>query len=109
VLAEVAGRTADGFQFGSVQLPAAVLREVLAAQLQVIEYQVRQEPRGVHVEVVCSSPLDQDALAGKVRAKLQVRVWKIQWSRSVKSSRWFESVRCRNCNRSCRCIGAKPP
>jgi phenylacetate-CoA ligase len=68
--ASVAGRSDEAFTYGSTQIHPLVLRSPLVKTAEVLEYQVRQTPRGVEVDVVVSAPVDEAALAGRLAEAL---------------------------------------
>jgi phenylacetate-CoA ligase len=68
--ASVAGRSDEAFTYGDVQIHPLVLRSPLVKTAEVLEYQVRQTPRGVDVDVVVSAPVDERALAARLAEAL---------------------------------------
>ncbi|NYJ03756.1 phenylacetate--CoA ligase family protein [Petropleomorpha daqingensis] len=60
--ARVEGRSDDVLRFGGVVLHPLVMRSVLVHASDVVDYQVRQTPRGIAVDVLAPRGVDADAL-----------------------------------------------
>lgn len=61
--ATVSGRSDDAFDYGGVRVHPLAVRSPLVKTPAVLEYQVRQTPRGVDLAVVATAALDQARLA----------------------------------------------
>jgi phenylacetate-CoA ligase len=61
--ATVEGRADDTFRYGSITIDPLVIRTVMVRNPAVLEYQVRQTPRGIDIAVVAHGQLDRAALA----------------------------------------------
>ncbi|HKA67569.1 MAG TPA: hypothetical protein VKG85_00480 [Actinomycetes bacterium] len=68
--AEVTGRGADVLVYDGVRIHPVVIRSALTQISQVIDYQIRQVPAGVHIDVVTNGLLDQDRIAIDIRDRL---------------------------------------
>jgi phenylacetate-coenzyme A ligase PaaK-like adenylate-forming protein len=64
------GRQDDLLHFGDRVVHPLVVRTVLVHEPAVVEYQVRQTPSGVDVDVIASGPFDRAALARELAAGL---------------------------------------
>jgi phenylacetate-coenzyme A ligase PaaK-like adenylate-forming protein len=67
----VDGRADDLLRFGDVVVHPLVVRSVLVSRAEIVEYQVRQTPRGVDVDVVAPGGTDEAALARALEAALR--------------------------------------
>jgi phenylacetate-CoA ligase len=70
LIADPQGRLDDCFRYGDVVVHPHVFRSPLARQRAVVEYQVRQTPRGADVLLRCDGPLDAAALRAAIAADL---------------------------------------
>jgi phenylacetate-CoA ligase len=68
-VADVSGRRDDGFVYGSHTVPASAFRHVLGTDPRIVEYQVLQTDRGVHVLVVAAA--DVQSLAPTLVTAMQ--------------------------------------
>jgi phenylacetate-CoA ligase len=68
--AVVQGRCEDVLRFGDLVLHPLVVRSVLVHAPDVLDYQVRQTPRGLAVDVVALRSVDTDVLAARLVAAL---------------------------------------
>ncbi|MDN5933043.1 MAG: phenylacetate--CoA ligase family protein, partial [Pseudonocardia sp.] len=64
------GRLDDVFRYGEVPVHPHVFRSPLSRHPEIVEYQVRQTPRGAAVAVRSARDLDTVAVAGEIRAAL---------------------------------------
>ncbi|MGY1673106.1 phenylacetate--CoA ligase family protein [Geodermatophilus sp. SYSU D00710] len=64
------GRLDDVFAYGGLRVHPHVFRSPLSRRREVVEYQVRQTPRGAEIAVHTTGPLDGDALAAAVAGEL---------------------------------------
>jgi phenylacetate-CoA ligase len=55
---DIQGRLDDTFAFGRLKVHPHVFRSALGCQSKVLEYQVRQTPRGAAISVRCCGPVD---------------------------------------------------
>lgn len=69
-IADIAGRLDDVFRWGPVTVHPHVIRTVLGRERNVVEYQVRQRPNGVEVDLRTAGPVDLDVLAARIRLDL---------------------------------------
>jgi phenylacetate-coenzyme A ligase PaaK-like adenylate-forming protein len=69
--ATVAGRVDDALRFGRVEVHPHVLRSELVKSPTISEYQVRQTPSGVDVDVITDGPIDPDAIAASLEQVLR--------------------------------------
>jgi len=67
---DVQGRFEDGFVYGRLRVSPLAFSSPLTRRRQVIEYQVRQTPRGAAVAVRCLGPVDCAALGEEMAANL---------------------------------------
>jgi len=68
--AEVTGRAADVLAYDGVRIHPLVIRSALARAAQVVDYQIRQVPAGVHIDIVSNGPVDPDRIAIDLRDRL---------------------------------------
>ena len=68
--AEVNGRAADTFSFGSIDIHPHVIASALAHAVAVTDYQVRQTTNGVDIEVVLAERTDPERIARTTRDAL---------------------------------------
>jgi phenylacetate-coenzyme A ligase PaaK-like adenylate-forming protein len=68
--ARVEGRSDDVLQFGEVVLHPLVVRSVLVHAAEVVDYQVRQTPRGIAVDVLAPRGVDTGALRADLTGAL---------------------------------------
>lgn len=68
--AEVIGRAADVLGYGDVRIHPLVIRSPLARIPQVVDYQIRQIPAGVQIDVVTKGLVDPDRIATDIRCRL---------------------------------------
>jgi phenylacetate-CoA ligase len=68
--ATVSGRSDDVFTYGSLRVHPLAIRSPLVKTPEVLEYQVRQTPRGAGLAVVAAGALDPSRLARKVARSL---------------------------------------
>jgi len=68
--ADVTGRASEVLTYGDVRLHPLVIRSALARTPQVVDYQIRQTPRGADIDIVANAPVDPDAIAVDVRDRL---------------------------------------
>ncbi|MGY1704190.1 phenylacetate--CoA ligase family protein [Geodermatophilus sp. SYSU D00697] len=64
------GRLDDVFTYGAVRVHPHVFRSPLSRRREVVEYQVRQTPRGAAVVVHATAPVDTGALAATIAGEL---------------------------------------
>ena len=64
------GRLDESFRYGSLVVHPLVFRSPLGLCRNIVEYQVRQTPRGADVAVVCQGRPDLWALAEQIAVKL---------------------------------------
>jgi phenylacetate-coenzyme A ligase PaaK-like adenylate-forming protein len=69
--AVIDGRADDLFRYGTVVVHPHIIRSVLVQAPTVVEYQVRQTPGGVDVDVVVEGPIGEAELAGQLRHDLR--------------------------------------
>jgi phenylacetate-coenzyme A ligase PaaK-like adenylate-forming protein len=62
--ARVHGRSDDVLRYGAIDIHPLAVRSVLVKAPEVLDYQVRQTPRGVDVDAVTSGPADAEGLGG---------------------------------------------
>ena len=70
--ADVDGRAGDVFRFGDLDVHPHVITTRLAHNAAIVDYQVRQLPRGIAVEVVAPGGIDVSAVASEIRGGLDV-------------------------------------
>jgi phenylacetate-CoA ligase len=70
LIADVQGRLDDSFHYAGITVHPHVFRSVLGRRRNIIEYQVRQTPRGVAVHAHCAGPVDRAALGAGIAAAL---------------------------------------
>lgn len=68
--ATVSGRSDDVFTYGRLRVHPLVIRSPLVKSPEVLEYQVRQTPRGADLTVVAAAPVDPARLARTVARSL---------------------------------------
>ena len=68
--AKVRGRADEVLHFNGVDIHPHVVRSVLVRSPEVLDYQVRQTPRGIDVEALAVVPVDRDRLADQLVAAL---------------------------------------
>jgi phenylacetate-coenzyme A ligase PaaK-like adenylate-forming protein len=61
-VADIQGRLDDVFAYDDLRVHPHVFRSALGRHAGVVEYQVRQTPRGARVAVRCGGPVDLDRL-----------------------------------------------
>lgn len=66
----VGGRSDDVFVYGSVRVHPLVIRSPLVKTPEVLEYQVRQTPRGADLVVVAAAALDPEWVARRIARSL---------------------------------------
>jgi hypothetical protein len=66
----VAGRASDVLRFGDVVVHPLVVASPLTRSAAIVDYQVRQTPDGVDVDVVAQADIDTEALAAEIEAGL---------------------------------------
>ena len=69
-VADVQGRLDDLFAYGAVEVHPHVLRSVLGAEPEIVEYQVEQTRAGAHVMVRTTGPIDTDGLSSRLAGAL---------------------------------------
>jgi len=69
-LADIQGRLDDVFVYDGRRVHPHVFRSALGRRAGVVEYQVRQTPRGARIAVRCSAPVDLDGLRGEIALAL---------------------------------------
>ena len=69
--ADVGGRADELFRYGPVVLHPLAVRTVMATTPAVSEYQVRQTERGIHLDTVATSTVDDAALASALEQSLR--------------------------------------
>ena len=67
-VADIQGRLDDVFVYDGQRVHPHVFRSALGRRAGVVEYQVRQTPRGARIAVRCSAPVDLDATPWRDRA-----------------------------------------
>lgn len=67
---QVHGRAFEKFRFGAVQVHPAALQLAVIEQPQILEYQFRQKPRGVHLAYCGREAVDTDRLRARMRQAL---------------------------------------
>jgi phenylacetate-CoA ligase len=70
MIADPQGRLDDCFRYGDVVVHPHVFRSPLARERAVLEYQVRQTPRGAEVAVRCDGRVDLAALRSRIATDL---------------------------------------
>ena len=66
----VEGRVDEAFHYGNVEIQPHVVRSVLLGAPAVVEYQVRQSPGGVEVDLIGGGVLDLDGLQARLVSAL---------------------------------------
>jgi phenylacetate-coenzyme A ligase PaaK-like adenylate-forming protein len=69
-VADIQGRLDDTFVYNHLRVHPHVFRSALGDHAGVVEYQVRQTPRGARVAVRCGGPVDLDRLGAEIAAGL---------------------------------------
>lgn len=69
-IADPLGRLDDHFDYGGVTVHPHVFRSPLSRRREIVEYQVRQTPRGVDVATLCTAPVDVAAVERELVAAL---------------------------------------
>lgn len=69
-IADPYGRADDVFAYDGVQVHPHAFRSPLSRRREIVEYQVRQVPRGAVISVHASAPFDAPPLAAEVAAEL---------------------------------------
>jgi phenylacetate-CoA ligase len=69
-VADIQGRLDDVFVYDGRPVHPHVFRSALGRRAGVVEYQVRQTPRGARIAVRCSAPVDLDGLRGEIALTL---------------------------------------
>ncbi|MGZ4230433.1 MAG: phenylacetate--CoA ligase family protein [Solirubrobacteraceae bacterium] len=69
-VADIQGRLDDVFVYDGRPVHPHVFRSALARRAGIVEYQVRQTPRGARIAVRCSAPADLDGLRGEIALTL---------------------------------------
>ena len=69
-VADIQGRLDDVFVYDGRRVHPHVFRSALGRRSGVVEYQVKQTPRGAQIAVRCSAPVDLDGLRGEVELAL---------------------------------------
>jgi phenylacetate-coenzyme A ligase PaaK-like adenylate-forming protein len=69
-VADIQGRLDDVFVYDGRRVHPHVFRSALGRRSGVVEYQVKQTPRGAQIAVRCSAPVDIDGLRGEVELAL---------------------------------------
>ncbi|MGZ4258982.1 MAG: phenylacetate--CoA ligase family protein [Solirubrobacteraceae bacterium] len=69
-VADIQGRLDDVFVYDGQRVHPHVFRSALGRRAGVVEYQVRQTPRGARIAVRCSAPVDLDGLRGEIALAL---------------------------------------
>ena len=69
-VADIQGRLDDVFVYGGRRVHPHVFRSALGRRSGVVEYQVKQTPRGAQIAVRCGAPVDLDGLRGEVELAL---------------------------------------
>jgi phenylacetate-coenzyme A ligase PaaK-like adenylate-forming protein len=64
--ARVRGRADEVLHYTGVDIHPHVLRSVMVQSAEILDYQVRQTPRGVHVQVLVVVPIDPDRVAERL-------------------------------------------
>jgi phenylacetate-coenzyme A ligase PaaK-like adenylate-forming protein len=62
--AHVHGRSDDVFDYHGIVIHPLTIRSVMVKTPQVVDYQVRKTPRGVHIDAIAAGTLDIDRLTG---------------------------------------------
>jgi phenylacetate-coenzyme A ligase PaaK-like adenylate-forming protein len=65
-VADIQGRLDDVFVYDGRRVHPHVFRSALGRRAGVVEYQVRQTPRGARISVRCSTPVDLEGLRGEI-------------------------------------------
>ena len=65
-VADIQGRLDDVFVYDGRRVHPHVFRSALGRHAGVVEYQVRQTPRGARIAVRCSAPVDLDPLRAEI-------------------------------------------
>lgn len=65
-VADVQGRLDDVFMYDGRRVHPHAFRSALGRRAGIVEYQVRQTPRGARIAVRCSAPVDLDGLRGEI-------------------------------------------
>ncbi len=68
--AKVRGRADEALHYEDVDTHPHVVRSVLVRSPEILDYQVRQTPRGIDVDALAVVPVDRDLLADKLAAAL---------------------------------------
>lgn len=68
--ATVEGRSDDVLRFAGADVHPLVVRSVLVKQPAVTDYQVRQAPRGIDLDLLASGPVDLDGVRAALRTAL---------------------------------------
>lgn len=71
LVADPQGRLDDTFAYGPLRVHPHVFRSALGRRPEVVEYQVRQTPRGAAIALCCRAPLDTVALGSEVADALR--------------------------------------
>ena len=69
-IADVQGRLDDVFVYQGRRVHPHLFRCELSRETGVVEYQVRQTPRGARIAVRCSAPVNADSLGDRIAAAL---------------------------------------
>ena len=64
------GRADEILRYQEADIHPLVLRSVLLASAEIADYQVRQAPGGMEVDVLCERPVDLDLLRGRLCSAL---------------------------------------
>jgi phenylacetate-coenzyme A ligase PaaK-like adenylate-forming protein len=69
-VADIQGRLDDVFVYDGLRVHPHVFRSVLGLHAGVVEYQVRQTPRGARIAVSCGAPVDLERLRYEIAEAL---------------------------------------
>jgi len=69
--ATVEGRADDILHYGATSIHPLTIRAVMVKTPEVMDYQVRQTPRGIELAVLVEGPLDHISLCERLRAALK--------------------------------------
>ena len=70
-IADIEGRLDDSFRWGTVEVHPHAIRTSLARERHVVEYQVRQRPTGVEIDLRCAGPVDVEQLRAEIADHLR--------------------------------------
>jgi phenylacetate-CoA ligase len=70
LIGDIQGRLDDTFVYDGRPINAHVFRSPLSRRSEIVEYQVRQTPRGAAIAVRCTGTVDAEALANEIASAL---------------------------------------